>query len=82
MQLKIDSRGRITIPLDIRETLGFDDIAFLEIDNNKIIITKDYDPIRMIDNMLDNIHKCEMKLECIDVLYEAKKQLNDLKKER
>lgn len=82
MKLNIDSRGRITIPLDIRNSLGFEDVAFLEIDNDKIIITKDYDPIRMIDNILYNIDRCEYKLKSIDVLCEAKRQLNELKKER
>ena len=39
MKVKIDSRGRITLPEAIRETLGFNDSAYLEVENNKIIIT-------------------------------------------
>lgn len=78
MKVKIDSRGRITLPEAIRETLGFNDSAYLEVENNKIIITKDFDPIKKIDEMLDDISKCECKLEYIDILYEAKKKMERL----
>jgi AbrB family looped-hinge helix DNA binding protein len=78
MQVKIDSRGRVTIPEAIRATLGFTDIAYLEVEGNKIIITKEYDPIRVIDDMLNDVNKCSAKMEYIDILYEAKKKMEDL----
>ena len=78
MKLKIDSRGRITLPEAIREALGFSDVAYLEVEGNKIIITKDYDPIKAIDDMLNDINKCQGKLEYINILYEAKKKMEDL----
>ena len=78
MRIKIDSRGRITIPEAIREALGFGEAAYLEVENNKIIITKDFDPIKKIDEMLSDINKCQGKLEYIDILYEAKKKMEDI----
>ena len=78
MKVKIDSRGRITIPEAIRETLGFSDVAYLEIEDNKIIITKEFDPIKKIDEMLDDINTCQGRLEYIDILIEAKKKMEDL----
>ena len=78
MKVKIDSRGRITIPEAIRETLGFTDNAYLEVEDNKIIITKEYDPIKAIDRMLDDINTCQGKLEYIDILIEAKKKMEDI----
>lgn len=78
MKIKIDSRGRITIPEAIRETLGFGDAAYLEVEGNKIIITKEFDPIRKINEMLDEVNKCQGKLGYIDILYEAKKKMEDL----
>lgn len=78
MRVKIDKRGRITLPLGIRETLGFNDVAYLEVKDNKIIITKDYDPINMIDEMLDNINTCQGKLEYIDILHKAKREMEKL----
>lgn len=78
MKVKIDKRGRITIPQGIRETLGFNDVVYLKVKDNEIIISKEYDPINMIDEMLDNINQCENKLEYIDILYRAKKEMEDL----
>jgi AbrB family looped-hinge helix DNA binding protein len=78
MRVKIDSRGRVTIPEAIRETLGFTDNAYLEVEGNKIIITKEFDPIKVIDRMLDDINICSGKLEYIDVLYKAKKKLEEI----
>ena len=78
MRVKIDKRGRITLPQGIRETLGFNDVAYLEVKDNKIIITKDYDPISMIDEMLDNINICQGKVEYIDILYKAKNEMENL----
>lgn len=78
MRVKIDKRGRITLPQGIRETLGFNEAAYLELKDNKIIITKDYDPIKKIDEMLDNINKCQGKLEYIDILYRAKREMENL----
>lgn len=78
MRVKIDSRGRITIPEAIRETLGFNNVAYLKVKDNEIIISKEYDPVNMIDEMLDNINKCQGKVEYIDILYRAKKEMEDL----
>lgn len=78
MKVKIDSRGRVTIPEAIRETLGFNDTVYLEVEGNKIIITKEFDPVRIIEDMLNDINKCQGKLEYIDILYEAKKKMEDL----
>lgn len=78
MRVKIDKRGRITLPQGIRETLGFNDVAYLELKDNKIIITKDYDPINMIDEMLDNINICQGKVEYIDILYRAKREMENI----
>lgn len=78
MRVKIDKRGRVTLPQGIRETLGFNDVAYLEVKDNKIIITKDYDPINMIDEMLDNINTCQGKVEYIDILYRAKREMENL----
>lgn len=78
MRVKIDKRGRITLPQGIRETLGFNDVAYLEVEDNKIIITKDYDPISMIDKMLEEINVCQGKVEYIDILYKAKKKMEKL----
>ena len=78
MRVKIDKRGRITLPQGIRETLGFNDVAYLELKDNKITITKDYDPINMIDEMLDNINICQGKVEYIDILYKAKKEMENV----
>lgn len=78
MRVKIDKRGRVTLPQGIRETLGFNDVAYLEVKDNKIVITKDYDPISMIDEMLDNINTCQGKVEYIDILYKAKKEIEEL----
>ena len=78
MRIKIDSRGRITIPEAIRETLGFTDAAYLEVEGNKIIITKEFDPIKKIDEMLADASTCQGKLEYIDILIEAKKKMEDL----
>lgn len=78
MQVKIDKRGRITLPQGIREALGFNDIAYLELKDNKIIITKDYDPIHMIDEMLENVNTCQWKAKYIDILYKAKKKMEKL----
>ena len=78
MKIKIDKRGRITLPLGIRETLGFNDAAFLEVEGNRIIITKEFDPIKKIDEMLDTINICQGKLEYIDILYKAKKEMEEL----
>lgn len=78
MKVKIDSRGRITIPEAIREALEFNDAAYLKVKDNKIIISKEYDPINMIDEMLDNIDKCQGKVEYIDILYRAKKEMEEL----
>jgi AbrB family looped-hinge helix DNA binding protein len=78
MRVKIDKRGRITLPLGIRETLGFNDTAFLEVEGNRIIITKEFDPIKKIDEMLDTINVCQGKLEYIDILYKAKKEMEEL----
>ena len=78
MQLKIDSRGRVTIPEAIRETLGFKDVAYLEVKNNKIILSKEFDPIAMIDDMLDNVSQCEDGLKYIDILYKAKNKMEEL----
>lgn len=78
MRVKIDKRGRVTLPQGIRETLGFKDVAYLEVKDNKIIITKDYDPINMIDEMLDNINTCQGKVEYIDILYRAKREMENL----
>lgn len=78
MRVKIDKRGRITLPQGIRETMRFNEIAYLEVKDNKIIITKDYDPISMIDEMLENINTCQGKVEYIDILYKAKKKMEKL----
>ena len=78
MRVKIDKRGRITLPLGIRETLGFNDVAYLEVEGNRIIITKEFDPIKKIDEMLDTINICQGKLEYIDILYKAKKEMEEL----
>lgn len=78
MKIKIDSRGRVTIPEAIRETLGFTDVAYLEVEGNGIIITKEFDPIKKIDEMLDDINTCQGRLEYIDILIEAKKKMEDL----
>lgn len=76
-QLKIDNRGRITIPEVIRETLDFKDIAYLEIKDNKIILSKNFNPIAMIDDMLNNVSQCEDGLKYIDILYEAKNKMEE-----
>lgn len=78
MKLKIDSRGRITIPEAIREALEFNDVAYLEVEGNKLIIKNSYDPIRIIDKMLEDINLCEGKLEYIDILCEAKNKMERL----
>lgn len=78
MRVKIDKRGRVTLPQGIRETLGFNDVAYLEVKGNRIIITKEFDPIKTIDNMLDTINTCQGKVEYIDILYKAKKQMEEL----
>lgn len=78
MRVKIDKRGRVTLPQGIRETLGFNDVAYLEVKDNKIIITKDYDPISMIDEMLDNINICQGKVRVIEALREAKREMEKL----
>lgn len=78
MRVKIDKRGRVTLPQGIRETLGFNDVAYLEVKDSKIIITKDYDPINMIDEMLENINVCQGKVEYIDILYKAKREMENL----
>lgn len=76
-QLRIDNRGRITIPEVIRETLDFKDIAYLEIKDNKIILSKNFNPIAMIDDMLNNVSQCEDGLKYIDILYEAKNKMEE-----
>ncbi len=78
MKIKIDKKGRITLPLAIREALGFTDAAYLEVKDKKISITKDYDPINMIDEMLDNINICQGKVEYIDILYKAKREMENV----
>ncbi len=78
MKVKIDKRGRVTLPQGIRETLGFNDVAYLEVKDNKIIITKDYDPINMIDEMLENINICQGKVKVIEILSEAKREMEKL----
>lgn len=78
MKIKIDKRGRMTLPQGIRETLGFNDAAYLEVEGNRIIITKEFDPIKKIDEMLDTINICQGKLEYIDILYKAKKEMEEL----
>lgn len=74
MRVKIDKRGRITLPQGIRETLGFNEVAYLEVKDDKIIITKECDPIKMIDEMLENINQYQGKVEVLKVLREAKKK--------
>lgn len=78
MKVKIDSRGRITIPETIRETLGFTDAVHLEVEGNRIIITKEFDPIKKIDAMINDVCTCQGKLEYIDILIEAKKKMEVL----
>lgn len=78
MRVKIDKRGRVTLPQGIRETLGFNDVAYLEVKDNKIILTKDYDPISIIDGMLDNINLCQDKVRVIEALCEAKREMEKL----
>lgn len=78
MRIKIDNRGRITIPEAIRETLGFNDVAYLEVENNKIIITKEIDPIILINGILDDVSACEDKLEYVKIIREAKNKMEDL----
>ena len=75
MKVKIDGRGRITIPEAIRETLGFIDEAYLEVEGNKIVLSKELDLIRVIDDMIKDIYACQEKLEYIDILSEAKKKM-------
>lgn len=75
MKVKIDSRGRITIPEAIRETLGFIDEANLEVEGNKIVLSKELDLIKAIEDIMKDIYTCQEKLECIDILSDAKKKI-------
>lgn len=75
MKVKIDSRGRVTIPEAIRQTLGFIDEAYLEVEGNKIVLSKELDLIRAIDEMIKDIYTCQEKLEYIDILSDAKKKM-------
>ena len=73
MKKKIDSLGRIVIPYDLRKEIGLknNDEANIELDNNKIIITK--------PGLIDYKSRCERAIKLlkhqIDIL-ESKDMLH------
>ncbi|MDK2808728.1 MAG: AbrB family transcriptional regulator, transcriptional pleiotropic regulator of transition state [Clostridiales bacterium] len=54
---KLDDLGRITLPIELRRTLGIDDRDALEIfvDEDKIILTK-YEPADVFTGQKDSLY--------------------------
>ncbi len=67
---RLDERGRITIPREIREKLGLKpgDHVLVKIQGNSIVITRAEDPFKVIENILGDL-AFERSLR-----YEAEKQ--------
>ena len=78
MKVKIDDYGRIVIPEGMRKSLGLKDSVYVVLVDNQITITKEYDPITEIDNILARIDE-QHPLEYIDILNEAKNKMKGIK---
>jgi AbrB family looped-hinge helix DNA binding protein len=77
MKVKIDDYGRIVIPEGMRKSLGLKDSVYVVLVDNQVVITKEYDPIREIDNILARLDE-EYPLEYADILYEAKNKMKEV----
>ena len=77
MKVKIDDYGRIVIPEGMRKSLGLKDSVYVVLVDNQITITKEYDPITEIDNILARIDE-QHPLEYIDILNEAKNKMKEV----
>lgn len=78
MKVKIDKYGRIVIPEAMRKSLGLKESVYVVLIDNQIIITKEYDPIREVENILAKIDN-EHPLEYIDILNEAKDKMKEVR---
>lgn len=78
MKVKIDDYGRIVIPEGMRKSLGLKESVYVVLTDNEIVITKEYDPIREIDNILARVDET-YPLEYIDILNEAKNKMKEVR---
>ena len=71
---KVDSLGRIVFPIELRRTLGIDQLDYLEIfvDREHIILKK-YEPACIFCGNATNVKRFSGKIvcdECITAIYE------------
>lgn len=57
LQIKVDKKGRIVLPIDLRKRLDINegDLLQMDITSNKIIIEKTENPFKKLDELIGDV---------------------------
>jgi len=63
---KVDELGRVSIPIELRRTMGFDDHTTMEFYvDNEMIILKKYEPACAFCGNVTDVQRFQGKLVCL-----------------